>query len=316
MRCKWHAGDYSSSIGVCASCLREKLFVLIAAQTRYHQSHQDRRRTDSDTDSPPPDFLPRSVSSPFASRRKSDFGSGVKLDRRGFLDQRFFSTPQVGPDGRLVLTEGGESAHRKKKNGNRNSFLAKFFRSKCEKHNTAIPGSGQDSNGVDNSNSKRGGSSSWPSPAWFGKLFHSRRRTSSVDVLTLKSDRGSGQIVDKGMSPARYSDEEDERWNNNNHRSSGSSSECSRPWNETPRRTPTWVAPGRRGGNGRSGHCRNISKLGFCLSPLVRASPSWNWKQKDISPVVPGKHPPSNMAALSKNRSRRLTDFGRSRQNR
>lgn len=122
MRCKNHAGDYSSDIGVCASCLREKLFVLIAVQTRYHQHHQDRLRADSDaednadTDSPPPDFPPRSVSSPYASRRKSDCGIGVKPDSREFSDQRFFSTPQVGPNGKLFVINGGDLSYRKKRN--------------------------------------------------------------------------------------------------------------------------------------------------------------------------------------------------------
>ncbi|KAJ8438494.1 hypothetical protein Cgig2_008981 [Carnegiea gigantea] len=95
MRCKKHLSDHSSSIGVCASCLRDRLFSLIHSQSQSHsQTHpiSDPNYPDSDRNpnpklnpnNPPPLVFPRSVS-PYISRRKSE------------PIPRFYSTPQVNP---------------------------------------------------------------------------------------------------------------------------------------------------------------------------------------------------------------------------
>ncbi|PKI67806.1 hypothetical protein CRG98_011779 [Punica granatum] len=52
MRCKKHPVDHSSSVGVCATCLRERLFALIAAQASAQPP----------SNPPPPLAFPRSVS--------------------------------------------------------------------------------------------------------------------------------------------------------------------------------------------------------------------------------------------------------------
>lgn len=327
MKCKKHVTDSSSAIGVCASCLRERLFVLIAAQEQAQAAQQaaaaaaaaqeDRRKSEAN---PPPLVFPRSVS-PYISRRKSDTNSEAWIDPRGqnhqrhtFSDQRFYSTPQVGPNGTLVAA--GYCS--KKKSGIRFSLFAKLFRSKSVKVDSgpASSGSGQDACTVPAASS----SSSWFSTILPGRL-KKQNRTFSLDEPTI----GGGQRrvcrnPDRGMSPARYSDEEDEHCNNG---SSGYSSESSQAWKQTPRRTPASVAPGKRcGGGGRPGqHNRNISGMTFCLSPLVRASPSRHWNQKGglqpemVAPgdirVVPVKHPLTNAASFCKNRSRKLADFGR-----
>ena len=95
MRCKKHLSDHSSSIGVCASCLRDRLFSLIHSQSQYHsQTHSisDPNYPDSDPNpnpklnpnNPPPLIFPRSVS-PYISRRKSE------------PIPQFYCTPQVNP---------------------------------------------------------------------------------------------------------------------------------------------------------------------------------------------------------------------------
>lgn len=97
MRCKKHLCDHSSSIGVCASCLRDRLFSLIHSQSQSHSHSQthpisDPNYPDSDPNpdpklnpnNPPPLVFPRSVS-PYISRRKSE------------PIPRFYSTPQVNP---------------------------------------------------------------------------------------------------------------------------------------------------------------------------------------------------------------------------
>ncbi|KAL3516781.1 hypothetical protein ACH5RR_023683 [Cinchona calisaya] len=337
MKCKKHVTDFSSTLGVCASCLRERLFVLIKAQEQAQAAQQaaasaaaaaaqDDRRKSEPTSQPPPLAFPRSVS-PYISRRKSDTNSDTWIDPRrqnihhriSLSDQRFYSTPQVGPNGTLVAA--GSCV--KKKSGIRFSFFANLFGSKSEKLDSdpASSGSGQDSLAAPAESST----------AWFSAILPGRRkkknRTFSLDESTI----GGGQRricrnPDRGMSPARYSDEEDEHCNNG---SSGYSSESSQPWKQTPRRTPASVAPGKRcgvGGGGRPGQNRNVSGMTFCLSPLVRASPSRQWKQKGgVLPemvvsgdtrVVPVKPHLSDATSFCKNRSRKLADFGRFHHNR
>uniref|UniRef100_M0ZN37 Uncharacterized protein n=1 Tax=Solanum tuberosum TaxID=4113 RepID=M0ZN37_SOLTU len=114
MRCKKHLSDLSSSVGVCASCLRERLFAVMAAQAQAQAQarvqvqqqlfQEDHRKSDGN---PPPLMFPRSVS-PYISRRKSDTTPWQFQHNSlpSIRDQRFYSTPQVGPNGfriRLML---------------------------------------------------------------------------------------------------------------------------------------------------------------------------------------------------------------------
>lgn len=308
MRCKKHLSDLSSSVGVCASCLRERLFAVMAAQAQAQAQVQqqlfpeDHRKSDGN---PPPLMFPRSVS-PYISRRKSDT-TPWQLQHNSLpsiRDQRFYSTPQVGPNGTVIA-----AGPYKKKSYFR--FFSGLFRSKSDKLDL--------DRRVSNSGDNCPASSS--SPSWFTTILSGRRkkqsRTFSLEESTIGGHRKTHRNRDRGMSPARYSDdEEDEHCGG----SSGYSSESSQGWKQTPRRTPA-AQPGRRG---KSSHNRNISGMAFCLSPLVRASPSRNWNQKGMPPEmvfsgeirVTSKPQLSTATSFCKNRSRKLADFGRFNPNR
>ncbi|KAL2251260.1 uncharacterized protein LOC105173442 [Sesamum indicum] len=299
MKCKKHLTDLSSSVGVCASCLRERLFAIIQAQAQ-----QDRRK--SEAQQPPPLSFPRSVS-PYISRRKSETTAAATWQLQGDhhhqQPQRFYSTPQVGPTGSITV------GIKKSKGGSFSSLFLGLFRSKSAKPDL---GSGPISDpgvSVDACSA---------SPSWFSTIIPGRRkkksRTFSIDESTTGAQRRTCRNRDRGMSPARYSDDEDEHCHGG---SSGYSSESSQGWRQTPRRTPASMRRG--GGRATTGHNKNVSGLGFCLSPLVRASPNHHWNQKGVPPemVVAGesrfqqKPHLSTAASFCKNRSRKLADFGR-----
>uniref|UniRef100_A0A5B6ZK72 Uncharacterized protein n=1 Tax=Davidia involucrata TaxID=16924 RepID=A0A5B6ZK72_DAVIN len=307
MRCKKHLTDLSSNVGVCASCLRERLFALIAAQAQSQAraqarqaAQEDRRKSDSH---PPPLIFPRSVS-PYICRRKSD-NSDWNHDHRhhhSLSDQRFYSTPQVGPTGAIVTASSYKKKHSKF------SLFSNLFRSKSEKTDS--------DHRVSVSNSGDSCTASSSSVSWFSSILSvSRKKQSrlfSLDESTAAGVRRPCRNRDRGMSPARYSnDGENEECCE---RSSGYSSESSQGWKQTPRRAAPPVRPG-----GRPSHSRNVSGLAFCLSPLVRASPNRHWNQKGMPPdmavsgeiKVPVKPHLSTAASFCANRSRKLADFGR-----
>lgn len=295
MRCKKHPADLSSGVGVCASCLRERLFSLIAAQAEAQAREQaqarladDRRKSDTH---PPPLVFPRSVS-PYVCRRKSD---DVAFDLHLYdavTRRRFYSTPQVGPT--FSHTGAVASFDLFAKKPRRFGFVRSLFRSRSE----ASESDHRDS---------RGGvaSSSASSSSWLGSIFSGRRKKQSR--LCDESGAGVRRVGrrDRGMSPARGEDEEDYDLSPS---ASGYSSE-SQPW----RRTPTAT---RRG---RPTLGRNVSGLAFCMNPLVRASPNRQWSQKGMPPEIglPGeirvqaKPHLSTAASFCANRSRKLADFGR-----
>lgn len=313
MRCKNHFTDLSSSVGVCASCLRESLIAVMAAQAqaqaqaRVHVQQQmfqeDHRKSDGN---PPPLMFPRSVS-PYISRRKSDTTPWQFQHNSlpSITDQRFYSTPQVGPNGTVIA-----AGPYKKKGYFR--FFSGLFRSRSDKLDSDPR--------VSNASDACPASSS--SPSWFSTILSGRRkkqsRTFSLEDSTIGGHhhRRTCRNRDRGMSPARYSDnEEDEHYG-----SSGYSSESSQGWKQTPRRTPA-AQLGRRG---KGSHNRNLTGMAFCLSPLVRASPSRNWNQKGMPPEmvfsgeirVAPKPQLSTATSFCKNRSRKLADFGRFNPNR
>ncbi|KAL2514055.1 hypothetical protein Fot_28026 [Forsythia ovata] len=312
MRCKKHPTDLSGSVGVCASCLRERLFSVIAAQEQAltQKQAQAREREDRlkfDAQQPPLAF-PRSVS-PYISRRKSDTTATWHIHGH---DQRFYSTPQVGPTGSIAVVDN--TIKKKRASGRFSSLFTGLFRSKSGKPNlnsTQIsdPAASGQLNSQDSCNA---------SPSWFSNIIPGRRkkqiRTFSLDENTICAQRRTCRNRDRGMSPVRNSDEEDEHCHGG---SSGYSSESSQGWKQTPRRTPA----SRRGG-GRHGHSRNVSHLAFCLSPLVRASPNRHWNHMGVPPEmvvagasgeirVPAKPYLSTAASFGKNRSRKFADFGR-----
>nr|GMC82511.1 uncharacterized protein LOC109163965 [Ipomoea batatas] len=153
------------------------------------------------------------------------------------------------------------------------------------------------------------------SPSWFSTILAGRRgkktRSLSLDEATIGVRQRTLRNCDRGMSPARYSDEENEE-----DYQGGSSGQSSPAWKQTPRRTPAYQ---RGGGGGKAGLSRNA----FCLSPLVWASPNQRWNQKGMPPEIvypgeirsPAKSRFHNATSFCKNRSRKLADFGRSRHN-
>ncbi|GAB2297872.1 hypothetical protein Dimus_031957 [Dionaea muscipula] len=151
MRCKKHSSDHTSSIGVCASCLRERLLSVIAAQFQDEAAVQahlksrtvpppfsvHRRKTDPPPhhhDHQPPLIFPRSVS-PYISHRKSaaaaDNHSPTPNHRhsRAASDHRFFSTPQVGPGFGVER----QSKKQQQQQSSRFGLISNLFRSRSHK---------------------------------------------------------------------------------------------------------------------------------------------------------------------------------------
>lgn len=340
MRCKKHLSDLSSRVGVCASCLRERLVALIAAQAQAQQAHQqaqlsralsraaviadqDPRKSDPNPPPPPaPLAFPRSVS-PYVSRRKSDGFAAATWShnqpddhlRRNPHHLRFYSTPQVGPTFGHSIDSG--SFNKKKKS--KFSLFSNLFRSRSEKFESDSRVSYRDSYGTTSS----------PSPSWFSAIFASRRDRSSSSSMQSQfyveasaiGGRHRTRTTDRGMSPARGTDfdyDYDEDTGDRSPSGSGHSSESSPGW----KNTPTVAPPSAR--RSKPGQSRTVSGLAFCLSPLVRASPHRHWNQKGVPPEigksgearVSGKPHLTNASSFCKNRSRKLADFGRANHNR
>ncbi|KAK9742719.1 hypothetical protein RND81_03G193100 [Saponaria officinalis] len=120
MRCKKHLSDFSSTVGVCASCLRIRLISLIEQSESPIQFHSnsnnqnpnclrfEQQKQNQPKQQPPPQLIfPRSVS-PYITRRKSD------------PIQRFFATPQVN-----INTNPNP-----KKKHNKFGLISRLFRSR------------------------------------------------------------------------------------------------------------------------------------------------------------------------------------------
>ncbi|KAK7286941.1 hypothetical protein RJT34_22310 [Clitoria ternatea] len=275
MRCKKHSPDITSTIGVCASCLRERLHPLAAAQAQQVRSgvpSVDRQRHKKPEPNPPPPNFPRSVS-PYVNRPTSD------CDR--LQEKLFFGTPQVS----AAACDGGTAAS-KKRTGGRFWILSNLFRARSNKTGNSSHESceGQSS------------SASPPSTAsWFSTILPAHRHNHGA----------CDQRRCRGLSPAvteNLSEEVDPQ----DHRSaSGGSSESS------PKRHSHTPAANRRSRLGPAG--KSLTSMTFCLSPLVRASPNQHWSHKGSAQELGlgGTHHISTAASFCANRSRKLADFGR-----
>ncbi|XP_076899053.1 uncharacterized protein LOC143552803 [Bidens hawaiensis] len=293
MRCKKHHTDLSSIVGVCASCLRERLFYLVAA----HEQAQTLTLEDININP----VFPRSVS-PYITRRRTDNQTATDANRnRNILpDRRFFSTPQLAPAaGDYNLHMNNINNNKKKKNNLfRFSLLSKLFRSKKQKEIGS-------------------GSVSDPRVSVTGGESATLAMSSPFRLRSGCGGRRKQYCSDRGMSPVRYSDYggvEDEFYDG----SSGYET-C-----ESRKQTP-WRTPARRGGSGGGGGglVKNVSGLNFCLSPLVRASPCRNWSVNGMTAADGGgdvrgpvKAHLANTKSFCANRSRKLADFGRFNSNR
>ncbi|XP_068635160.1 uncharacterized protein [Aristolochia californica] len=167
MRCKRH--PYEGGVGVCASCLRERLLALVAAQEREAASPDDRRKSDTDQ---PPLVFPRSVS-PYVSRRSAS--------REAWHHHpRFYSTPQVGPSCGVNKTR-------------RFSLISSIFRSRSDERE-ADPRTSDASSKVSSS-------------SWISNLLPGRRKKKSRLFSLDEESSGTGgcrrtcRTRNRGMSP-------------------------------------------------------------------------------------------------------------------
>ncbi|KAK4770670.1 hypothetical protein SAY87_031202 [Trapa incisa] len=310
MRCKKHLADLSSSVGVCATCLRECLFVLIAAQAQAQQHLPPPQLPPA----PPHLAFPRSVS-PYVARRKSD----------GSRDCRFYSTPQVGPG----AASGYLPPSRKKKGRRGLSVLLHLFRSRPEKFDS------DPDHGITSSPHHRScktfSSSSPSSYSWLsfvpGRRRGPSRLSSMADSTSMSaSDNKKGSCVsDRGLSPVLRADSNADV-EDRSQTESACSSGSPQTWRKTPAAGVTPASAAAAGRQTRPLYGRNMSGLAFCLSPLVRASPGQRWKQQKGSGLhremgtsgetmaSPWPHIAVAASACA-NRSRKLADFGRRMKN-
>ncbi|XP_006294365.2 uncharacterized protein LOC17890383 [Capsella rubella] len=307
MRCKRHTVDFSSSIGVCASCLRERLFSL-AVSTAASQSDDHRHSRVS----PPPLLFPRSVS-PYVAPRKSDAGAGGG-DSVSSSKTRFFSTPQVKDHQSYSVGRGSTSSEKvfesfkKKKSGL--SRFSSFFRTRSDDYDSRRRDSCDVSTIFSQSSSS---TTTTTSRSWLSKVLsvRSKKQSSNTttcyieDLIASESDHHQQnrprQRYCRGMSPAGESTTNDESVE-------GSPGRL--------RRTPAMGTPGRR----KIGIGKSVSGMAFCLSPLVRAKPncSSKWRGK-FQPDFgysgelnsPAKPHLSTAASFCGNRSKKLVDLGR-----
>lgn len=331
MRCKKHYTDLSSTVGVCASCLREHLLSLIAAQEQAQAQAQAQNLDEKHRNLEKDPVFPRSVS-PYINCRKSDHSANRRKDHHplpppnaprhhhSLSDQMFYRTPKVGPTTGCHSTAG--HSH------NKRSFMRwfsfpKIFRSRNRNSvdTVSVPGASDST-----FREQCGGGNATSSPSWFSNIIHGGRYRKKQPVYVDESSvTAAGGVVrrqhcrDRGMSPVRNSDgaggDEDELYD------ATSGYESTESMKKTPRRTPVHLTV-RRGGGG--GHGRTLSGLTFCLSPMVRASPNRQWNQKSLpadgglsgeirAPVKPHL---SYTKSFCANRSRKLADFGRPNPNR
>ncbi|XP_038898909.1 uncharacterized protein LOC120086361 [Benincasa hispida] len=308
MRCKKHHSDFSSTVGVCASCLRERLLTIIAAQAQTDKNQSELSSGGiraADDPLPSPLVFLRSVS-PYAGKSDEDLWSNLDPEgNRRPRHQRFYSTPQIGPNYRtnnsanttFVSTGSFDRKQRSKKF----SLWSKLFRSRSENFEKNHKNTSRESHGPDSSSS---------SPSWFSTIFNGRRikqqsSLTPVEESIAVAERRHCQGIERGMSPVRVSDSDEECEGSNR-------SPISQKFQSSP-----MAAPGSAK-RGRLGHNQNVSGFAFCLSPLVRASPNRNWNQKVVPPEtsfsgnvrVPAK------PHLCANRSRKIADFGRVNHNR
>lgn len=255
----------------------------MAVQSR---SSEDHRRHDVEL------AFPRSVS-PYVARRKSE-------NRH----RRSYSTPHVG----LTSSESCSMPAAKKKYS-KFSLLKNLFgsRSSSDKTDSASACSNSDPRISPPRGPCLAPSSSYSSPSWLS--FLSSRRQKQPPTGDAKAH--ASRISNRGMSPDAGVELDD-------HLNDGFSSE---PSQQGRLRTPVTAVTPTSVRRRRAGHTKSASGLAFCLSPLVRVSPSRQWNQKgSLQPEigvsgeirVPGK--PYLLAAAAAscgNRSRKLANIGR-----
>ncbi|XP_076926357.1 uncharacterized protein LOC143589495 [Bidens hawaiensis] len=283
MRCKKHNTDLSSIVGVCASCLRERLLKVILAE--------EQAQAQSNTNTNP--NTPRAGNNPTNSVTTAQRPNNKPRLNHSLSDQRFYNSPQVTINTGVGCIGSGGSSNKKKNSLIRFSSFSNLFKS------NARDGDAESTSG------EPSGAAGKPTSVAASPLWSSNARQKNKAVYVNESVRKQRYVRDRGVSPVGSSDDEEEI-------SGGSSGyESAESFKQTPKKTPSRQTVRRTGGqSGGSG-------LLFCLSPLVRASPHrvWNLKGK---PPIDGDFRPSlsNVKSFCANRSRKLADFGRSNQTR
>ncbi|MCL7041441.1 hypothetical protein MKW94_018468 [Papaver nudicaule] len=341
MRCKKHITDGSSRVGVCASCLRERLFALVEAQARSAavqqqiDHHEDHRKSDPlhnysshphQQQQPPPLIFPRSVS-PYICRRPDNNNNDSSWQHHQNQNSRFYSTPQLGPNTNPLndtanTTISSSSAVHKKKN--RFRILSNLFRSS---HRSVVVIDEQEPIPDPNSTVSRASlstSSPISSSTWYSSLIPNRTRktTQESPCRSTTNHHHHRPHRNKGLSP-NYTEQEEDNIGGDEEdiNNIGYVSESSPGWRKSAATTPGRQRKGGQNGNHNSS--KSVS-MAFCLSPLVRASPkrpSRNQKDTGFSGEIRvsssvhnlSHHNPnlSTAASFCANRSRKIANFGR-----
>ncbi|KAG2325458.1 hypothetical protein Bca4012_039985 [Brassica carinata] len=283
MRCKRHTVDFTSNVGICASCLRERLLSLAAyaAAEDNNNNHQSQK---SNKKPPPLLIFPRSVS-PYVT----DVGGG---------DRRFLAAPQVDLGFSCKDFESNRSS--KSKGGTKASRISNLFRARSEDYGSdrkpVSRNYGSDHKPVSRFSCDGLESSYSSSLSWLSSILHTGRSKKQPTAACYVEDVISGhrrpqRVFCRGMSPARDENE---------------------PPSELIEKTPAMKTPGRR---------KIVMGIGFCLSPLVRARPHCPFKRKTRFPsevvgsagevTVLEKPHIAEAASFCANRSKKLVDLGR-----
>ncbi|MED6179444.1 hypothetical protein PIB30_001208 [Stylosanthes scabra] len=302
-KCRKHVQDLTSTIGVCATCLRERLEVILVAQTQAqaqtHDEDEDQlaaealssnnqsEKNSDEENNPPPinanDLVPLQV-----SRQKSDFAG--RKDDDNDNDTVVYRTPQVGPPFSVTASSEFDGKTPKRKFG---KFWnpTSLFRTRSNK----------------TENSHRG--SATMSRSWLSMIFRESR----------KNNNGGG------ASNFRQSDREPEMLGGENDENDRSSSTGSRISCETSPKRRNQSAPVRRSRSVQPE--KSGFKWAYCLSPLVRVEPNSNQNlvhnhkgavQETGSSVGGGAQQITftSTASFCSSRSRKLANFGRVAHNR
>lgn len=279
MRCKRH--PYEGGAGVCASCLRDRLLALAAAQNQASSLPPP-----SPEPSPAPPLFPRSVS-PYVCPRKSDASGPWRQPPSSRL---FFRTPQVEPTygGGAGFEEGDIGFQIRRRRSSRLSALAALFGHHHHHQNGSEEKGGERKHG-----------------SWFAGIMPRGRRkkepaVSATSPLSPRRRRSSQVVSNRGLSPVRPSCDGSEE----------SSSVADSPWRPSPMRKP----PCRRPLGGGAG--AGVSGFSVCISPLVRPTTGRHHRggHPPDAPALSGElHQPSSGSSLHHCRSWKLADGGRFR---
>jgi hypothetical protein len=292
MRCKRH--PYECGEGVCASCLRDRLVALAAAQ---NEASSLPPPTPAPSDPVP--LFPRSVS-PYVCPRKSDASS--RPWSRQPSSRLFFRTPQVEPTyggNGAGFEEGDIGFQIKRRRRGKLSALAALF---GHHHGSEEKGGG-------------GGDRERKHGSWLAGIMPRgrRRKEPAVPASPLSPRRrcSSRAVSNRGLSPVRWSYEESEE--------GGSVAAADSPWRPSPMRKPPCRRPLGVGGGAGAG----VSGFAVCISPLVRPATGRHHRgghgRPPDAPALSGElrpsplHQPSSGSSLHHCRSWKLADGGRFR---